>query len=709
MTTKCSKRVRGELDYSIMSDDELRPWVHNQQLQVKLDDEFDQLTTSLSNSPHKLAGYRGHSELDGQVPELVEFLESTTKPYWTDSLALIDTTTEDHTGPLSVDEDVTEMDNSDRGISDDSAKFDNPKIVALKMKLTQSRPKSAQPSRSNKVPSVSYQPRKGPAVLNMSSEKYSTMLAMSGYLDQWCQSSSSPRPSTSNISEKIIQNNEEIGKKSFENYAKSKSRPQTATPSRPQSASSFRSPRSPGSGFPSKNSTITTADIIDIYEINSRIDDSMQQSKHGIAAAPLSSSDINPLLVPPPLQADLSENNRESNFASKINNIRPKSANNLSRNSSRFAAEKLKNMASTFNNLSNNNPDDNSKYHGIDTFQNASNTPSLPNRNPGNSKIINKGFSTNGKLDMKDSARMSNFDDNLCSDGNDSCVNSTRTSISARSNQNDNITGPWNSTLCSVQSAKLFSRPQSASSTTSSSHRNQSSAQSQNRVPSANRPPSGRRNGSKSSSQRSSTAAQSETARKVADVDKRMNSITIDNNESSSSLRKGEWTPAQSIAANSNVDTLSSTRSVPVSPLDRLKVEPQIGSVSKVFYTHRIRDMKSLRDQMLTTAGAYSLAFQPENALNSSNFDCNFDANNEANMKSTRDDLANRSQQKLLATLQSTREMSKAVVEKNKADSTWAVLTTPGYLEAVGESRVFLSECHLRHTNNDEFEEKVCI
>ena len=91
--------------------------------------------------------------------------------------------------------------------------------------------------------------------------------------------------------------------------------------------------------------------------------------------------------------------------------------------------------------------------------------------------------------------------------------------------------------------------------------------------------------------------------------------------------------------------------------------------------------MKSLRDQMLTSNGAYcqanSLDLDPEL----------LQKNEEINEYS--------------------RQLAKQVKERNKEDQTWNVLTVPGYYQAAGPKEIYTTDCHRNFDGNPKILEAV--
>ncbi len=72
-----SKSKPKTVDVSMLSNDDLRPWTMDLVLEERLVIEVDSLEKTISyTSPHKIAGTRGSSVLDGRQPELLEHVRT---------------------------------------------------------------------------------------------------------------------------------------------------------------------------------------------------------------------------------------------------------------------------------------------------------------------------------------------------------------------------------------------------------------------------------------------------------------------------------------------------------------------------------------------------------------------------------------------------------------------------------------------------------
>lgn len=54
-----------------------------------------------------------------------------------------------------------------------------------------------------------------------------------------------------------------------------------------------------------------------------------------------------------------------------------------------------------------------------------------------------------------------------------------------------------------------------------------------------------------------------------------------------------------------------------------------------------------------------------------------------------------------------TKRLGMQTMERNRQDQTWSILSTPGFLEAVGADKVFKSDTQIMHTTNEAFEKAV--
>ena len=118
--------------------------------------------------------------------------------------------------------------------------------------------------------------------------------------------------------------------------------------------------------------------------------------------------------------------------------------------------------------------------------------------------------------------------------------------------------------------------------------------------------------------------------------------------------------------------------------LSRLSVtnaSTTLSSPTKVFVKNRIMEVRSLRDQLMTTNGSLAMNVHPE-------------ANPDT-------------QAETLASLALTKRLGMQTMERNRQDQTWTILSTPGFLEAVGADKVFKSDTHIMHSTNEAFEKAV--
>lgn len=97
-------------------------------------------------------------------------------------------------------------------------------------------------------------------------------------------------------------------------------------------------------------------------------------------------------------------------------------------------------------------------------------------------------------------------------------------------------------------------------------------------------------------------------------------------------------------------------------------------SKASLFLSRRVQSAKTIRDQLMTTSGVYSLTADP---------DYNQAFKNKDELLHLNKFIANQ------------------VREKNLADHTWTILSTPGYMEAVGPENVFKSDIHINFSDTE--------
>ena len=95
----------------------------------------------------------------------------------------------------------------------------------------------------------------------------------------------------------------------------------------------------------------------------------------------------------------------------------------------------------------------------------------------------------------------------------------------------------------------------------------------------------------------------------------------------------------------------------------------------------RIKAMRTLRDQLMSTSGSLAMNVHPEASP---------DAQSDAK-----------------ESVRVTQEMVKETIEKNRVDQTWTLLSTPGYYEAVGPDQIFKSDTSLGFLVDDKFDKAV--
>lgn len=109
------------------------------------------------------------------------------------------------------------------------------------------------------------------------------------------------------------------------------------------------------------------------------------------------------------------------------------------------------------------------------------------------------------------------------------------------------------------------------------------------------------------------------------------------------------------------------TATRPVTPaLSSIGISPTSGTATPVptYTRRRLRQMKSLRDQLLTSTGSFNLPSHPDSSV----------------------------QMDSSASYRRTRMESRDCALRNQLDSTWDVLQTAGYFEKVGPEKIYLSQ-----------------
>lgn len=109
------------------------------------------------------------------------------------------------------------------------------------------------------------------------------------------------------------------------------------------------------------------------------------------------------------------------------------------------------------------------------------------------------------------------------------------------------------------------------------------------------------------------------------------------------------------------------TSSRPITPaLSSIGISPTSGTTTPVptYTRRRLRQMKSLRDQILTSTGSFNLPSHPDSIV----------------------------QMDSSASYRRTQMESRDCALRNQLDSTWDVLQTAGYFEKVGAEKIYLSQ-----------------
>jgi len=130
--------------------------------------------------------------------------------------------------------------------------------------------------------------------------------------------------------------------------------------------------------------------------------------------------------------------------------------------------------------------------------------------------------------------------------------------------------------------------------------------------------------------------------------------------------------PGSSALAKLSISTATGTASGGHNKMDFTGPGPH--SLSKA----RIKEIRTLRDSLMSTAGSFAMNVHPEASP---------DAQEEA-----------------AASVRITKEMVKETMDKNRVDQTWTLLTTPGYYEAVGPSK---SDTQIGFAPSEKFDKAV--
>jgi len=127
--------------------------------------------------------------------------------------------------------------------------------------------------------------------------------------------------------------------------------------------------------------------------------------------------------------------------------------------------------------------------------------------------------------------------------------------------------------------------------------------------------------------------------------------------------------------------------STPSQALNKLGISSTVGTVQLgspgpgTLGKARIKAMRTLRDQLMSTSGSLAMNVHPEASP---------DAQNDA-----------------AESVRITKVMVKETIEKNRVDQTWTLLATPGYYEAVGPEQIFKSDTQLGYLVDDKFDKAV--
>lgn len=156
---------------------------------------------------------------------------------------------------------------------------------------------------------------------------------------------------------------------------------------------------------------------------------------------------------------------------------------------------------------------------------------------------------------------------------------------------------------------------------------------------------------------------------------------TVSGGRSVQSLNSARGSGVLSKSASESRFDAARVSSPALSKLSVTNASTTLSSPTKIFVKNRIMEVRSLRDQLMTTNGSLAMNVHPE-------------ANPDA-------------QAETIASLAMTKRLGMQTMERNRQDQTWSILSTPGFLEAVGADKVFKSDTQLMHTTNEAFEKAV--
>ena len=101
-----------------------------------------------------------------------------------------------------------------------------------------------------------------------------------------------------------------------------------------------------------------------------------------------------------------------------------------------------------------------------------------------------------------------------------------------------------------------------------------------------------------------------------------------------------------------------------------------------MFGRKRLKSIRTLRDQMMTVAGGMTAFARADDPEQSKLFDAK-------------------------ASIMLNKTMAKQTMDKNRHDSTWEILETPGYLQQVGPDAVFRSDSHTNYQADERYAKAI--
>jgi hypothetical protein len=119
--------------------------------------------------------------------------------------------------------------------------------------------------------------------------------------------------------------------------------------------------------------------------------------------------------------------------------------------------------------------------------------------------------------------------------------------------------------------------------------------------------------------------------------------------------------------------------------LGKMGIGSNVGTASKaelMFGRKRLKSIRTLRDQMMSTAGTMTAFSRNDDPEQSKLFNA-------------------------AESIRMTREQCKVTMKNQKHDNTWEILVTPGYLEQVGADNVFKSDMHMNYQCDERYDRAI--